>query len=111
MNILITGTSSGLGFGLAKHYLDSGNNLFGISRSKNEELAGNDHFHYLRQDISDFALLRQNVTSFLKDVDQLDLVILNAGMLNEIKDLKETSLDEIQKMNWALKHSLNLTKD
>lgn len=115
MNVLITGISSGLGFGLAKHYLNNGNNVFGISRSENKELAMNESFHYLRQDVSDFAFLRQNVASFLKDVQQLDLVILNAGLLNEIKDLKETSLDEIEKvMNvnvWANKMLIDILTD
>lgn len=115
MNILITGISSGLGFGLAEYYLKRGNNVFGISRSKNKELVMNESFHYLRQDVSDFAFLRQNVAVFLKDVQHLDLVILNAGILNEIKDLKETSLDEIEKvMNvnvWANKMLIDILTD
>lgn len=107
MKILITGTSSGLGFGLASYYLSEGHTVYGISRRSNKKL---DHFHnfsFLSQDVSDFKNLGMNLATFLKRTENLDLVILNAGMLNEIKDLKDTSLDEIEKvMNvnvWANK--------
>ncbi|SHE80486.1 NAD(P)-dependent dehydrogenase, short-chain alcohol dehydrogenase family [Mariniphaga anaerophila] len=98
MNVLITGTGSGFGFGLAKNYLEKGHTVYGISRKKNEELSLFPNFHFLVQDISRFREMQTNLVSFLKDVKTLDLVILNAGMLNEIKDLKDTSLDEIEKV-------------
>jgi benzil reductase ((S)-benzoin forming) len=107
MNILITGTSSGLGYGLSKYYLEQGNMVYGISRKMNDELKSHENFRFLFQDISNFREVETNLISFLKEVDVLDIVILNAGMLKEIKDLKHTSLDEIQEvMNvnvWANK--------
>lgn len=98
MNVLITGTSSGLGFGLANYYLEKGHNVFGISRKANNELKKRENFTLLTQDISHFREVKVNLLSFLKDVKTLDLVILNAGMLNEIKDLRDTSLGEIKKV-------------
>lgn len=98
MNVLITGTSSGLGFGLANYYLEKGHNVFGISRKANNELKKRENFTLLTQDISHFREVKVNLLSFLKDVKILDLVILNAGMLNEIKDLRDTSLGEIKKV-------------
>lgn len=95
MNILITGTSSGLGFGLSKHYLKNGHTVYGISRKQNEELKSFDNFRFLFQDISRFREMETNLVSFLNGLEVLDLVILNAGILKEIKDLKDTSLDEI----------------
>ena len=97
MNVLITGTSSGLGFGLATYYLDNGHHVFGISRKVNNELKNRKNFTLLTQDISHFREVQINLVSFLKDVQTLDLVILNAGILSEIKDLQDTSLDEIKK--------------
>ncbi len=115
MNILITGISSGLGFGLAKYYLEQENSVYGISRKTNEELNSDTNFHYLKQDLSDFENLSVSLSSFLKNVNQLDLVILNAGILNEIKDLKETGLDEIQKVMdvnvWANKILIDCLTD
>ncbi len=98
MNVFITGTSSGLGFALAKHYLETGQNVYGISRKMNEELNSYPNFHFLVQNIARFSEVETNLISFLKDVQVLDLVILNAGVLSEIKDVKDTSLDEIKKV-------------
>ena len=112
MNILITGTSSGLGFGLAEFYLKNNHNVFGISRKQNPELNKYSNFNFLSQDISHFIELEPKVAAFLEKEKKLDLVILNAGILNEIKDLYFTSLDEIEKiMNvnvWANKVLIDL---
>jgi NAD(P)-dependent dehydrogenase (short-subunit alcohol dehydrogenase family) len=98
MKILITGTSSGLGFGLANYYLQQNHTVYGISRRPNSELGNFKNFSFLSQDLSDFEETEKNIAAFLKDTDSLDLVILNAGMLNEIKDMKDTSLEEIKKV-------------
>jgi benzil reductase ((S)-benzoin forming) len=98
MNVFITGTSSGLGFALAKYYLVAGHQVFGISRKMNEELNRYSNFHFLVQDITRFSEVETNLISFLKDVQVLGLVILNAGVLSEIKDLKDTGLHEIKKV-------------
>jgi benzil reductase ((S)-benzoin forming) len=98
MNVFITGTSSGLGFGLSKYYLEAGHRVYGISRKMNEELNSYPNFYFLVQDISRFSEVETNLISFFKDTQVLDLVILNAGVLNEIKDLKDTSLHEIKKV-------------
>jgi benzil reductase ((S)-benzoin forming) len=98
MNVLITGTSSGFGLELAKNYLEKGHTVFGISRRMNETLNEYPNFSFLVQDISRFSELQTNIVSFLKEIDVLDLVILNAGILSEIKDLKDTGLDEIEKV-------------
>ncbi|MFW6371605.1 MAG: SDR family NAD(P)-dependent oxidoreductase [Bacteroidota bacterium] len=96
MNILITGTSSGLGFGLAYYYLNHGHTVFGISRKMNDKLKEYENFRFLYQDISKFSEIETNLVSFLNGIKTLDLVVLNAGMLNGVKDLKDTTLDEIQ---------------
>jgi NAD(P)-dependent dehydrogenase (short-subunit alcohol dehydrogenase family) len=98
MNVLITGTSSGLGYGLSQYYLKKGHYVFGISRKGNDELKKQKNFSFLPQDLLHFREMKTNLLSLLKDIDTLDLVILNAGILNEIKDLKETTLDEIKKV-------------
>lgn len=96
MNILITGASSGLGLGLAKFYLETGHTVFSISRRINAELSQYPNHYYLVQDVTNFSEVETNLVSFLKETTRLDLVILNAGVLNEIKDLKYTGLDEIK---------------
>lgn len=96
MNVLITGTSSGLGWGLANYYLENEHIVYGISRKLGEGQNGRKNFKFLSQDVTNFNELETNLNSFLKDVQTLDVVILNAGKLNEIKDLQETGIEEIK---------------
>ncbi len=98
MNVFITGVSSGLGFGLAKYHLEKGHNVYGISRRENEELNSYDNFRFLKQDISRFEELKTGLSSFLQNVDELELVILNAGIMNSIKDMRATTQSEITKV-------------
>ena len=112
MNFLITGTSSGLGYGLAKLYLNEKNTVYGISRRQNTELNEYDNFKFLSQAISRFIELKPKLAALLEGQTKLDLVILNAGIINEIKDLYFTSLEEINKVMdvnvWANKVIIDL---
>ncbi len=114
MNILITGTSSGLGSGLAKYYLRANHRVYGISRRTNPEL-NDKNFRFLSLDLSDFTRLKNNLPLFINDIECIDLVILNAGILNPIKDLRDTPLDEITRtMNinvWANKVLIDLLSE
>ena len=98
MNILITGTSSGLGNGLAKYYLNKGHHVYGVSRRLNGELKTFENYDFLVQDVSNFSKLETNFASFLNGVEVLDLVILNAGVLSKINDLRDTGLAEIKQV-------------
>jgi NAD(P)-dependent dehydrogenase (short-subunit alcohol dehydrogenase family) len=98
MNILITGTSKGIGAALAMKYLEKGHKVFGISRITNEKLNANDDFTFLSLDLSDFKQVEEKLPPFLQQAGNTDLVILNAGILNEIKDLKDTPIEEIKKV-------------
>jgi benzil reductase ((S)-benzoin forming) len=98
MKILVTGTSSGFGHGIATHYLEKGHTVYGISRKQNDELAARQNFRFLSQDLSRFDEMEKNIPPFLKQAGELDLAILNAGVLPEIKDMKDCSIDEIRKV-------------
>ena len=97
MKIFITGTSSGIGYGLARKYLELGHEVYGLSRNENKELGNFEKFSFLAQDISDFEYAGLNLSNFLKDVEGLDLVVLNAGILNDIKDMSETRVEELKR--------------
>ncbi|MCB2207261.1 MAG: SDR family NAD(P)-dependent oxidoreductase [Bacteroidetes bacterium] len=96
MNILITGTSKGIGAALAMKYLEKGHKVFGISRSANAKLNANDNFTFLSLDLSDFKKVKEKLPPFIQQAGNMGLVILNAGILNEIKDLKDTPIEEIK---------------
>lgn len=93
--ILITGTSSGIGYGLANEYLSRGHVIYGISRNRNDQLNHYDNYHHLAQDITAFESLEQGLRDLLKDEKKLDLVVLNAGYLGEIQDIKDTDVDTL----------------
>ena len=57
-----------------------------------------ENFNFLSLDISDFVAIENKLPAFIKSVEGFDLIILNAGILGEIKDLKDTSLHEIKKV-------------
>ncbi len=98
MDILITGTGKGLGGALAAWYLERGHTVYGINRSKNEVLEKYTSFHFLLQDLSKFDEMKRTVPGFIEKPDGFDLVVLNAGVLSDIKDLRDTGLDEIKQV-------------
>jgi len=77
-NILITGSSRGLGKELAEHFLSNGDIVYGCARSESQ--IDNQNYHHYQLDIS----IPQEVTDFFfklrKDTKVLDAVINNAGI-------------------------------
>jgi len=88
MNILITGTSSGLGYELAKEYNVKGDTLFGISRSKTDL--------DIKQEVCDFSDLQElpGALNNLIGLSQVDTAILNAGLLGTLSKSRDISIDE-----------------
>lgn len=89
---LITGTSSGLGRGLASSLSTHGWTVYGCSR-RGCDLADVRHRHC---DLAVFDAIPGALSDLLEEVTELDLVVLNAGILGAIKQLTGTSLDEVQ---------------
>lgn len=79
MNILITGSTSGIGRQLALDYLDAGHQVYCCGRNEKalQELVEHrpDSAHALAFDVQDLA----SCQSALGELPELDLVILNAG--------------------------------
>lgn len=112
MNILITGTSSGIGYGLAKEYLKRGLKVWGISRREPGDPAELGNYHHLKCDLTNYTEVANKLPGFIGEADYLDLVILNAGILGKIKYMNEVSLEEMKKVFetnvWANKNLLDL---
>ena len=92
----ITGNSTGLGLGLTRALLARGWAVRGTSRrgcpATHPRLAD------ARADLADFAALPAVLDRLLDGTGRLDLVILNAGILGEIRDLHETSLEDVRRI-------------
>lgn len=103
----VTGTSTGLGRGIASVLLSEGWEVFGCSR-RGCDLAG---IHDLKIDLVDYDKLPGQLNRLLKNVKNLDLVILNAGVLGEIRDLGDTPTEDIKSVMeinlWANKALLD----
>jgi NAD(P)-dependent dehydrogenase (short-subunit alcohol dehydrogenase family) len=98
MNVLITGTSSGLGDGLARYLASRKHSVAGISRSENKRLKTcNDYTHY-SMDLTDFDRVREQLPEILQKHAPFDLVVLNAGVLGEIADMHQTSLEDLKRV-------------
>ena len=94
MNILITGVSSGIGWGLAKHYLSDGHHVIGLSRRDCH--FDDPKWRFAKVDLSATSSISTPLSTLVTDVPQWDLVVLNAGRLGEIGDLKDAELEDLQ---------------
>ncbi len=107
----ITGTSSGLGQALAETLLASGNRVYGCSR-RASDLSG---LRQVQCDLTDYTALPARLASLLSDLDRLDLVVLNAGILGRIEALHRLPMDEakqIMEVNlWANKAVMDWLHD
>jgi NAD(P)-dependent dehydrogenase (short-subunit alcohol dehydrogenase family) len=90
MKVLITGISRGIGYGLAKYYIENGAEVFAIGRKNPFE----DAVKFYKLDVSAYEKIPHAIESL--EIGSLDLAILNAGILGEIKEMKHWSVKELQ---------------
>ena len=94
-NIFITGVGSGLGLALAKKYLEIGEKVYAVGRDLPPQLDRNPNFFFFPYDLQETSTLKTKVSEFVSN-HHFDIAILNAGILGEIRILKETSLEAIK---------------
>lgn len=81
LNVLITGTSSGIGNMTAVYFAKKGHTVFGTSRNPDKiEKKADELFTYVKMDVTDEQSIAASVQELLKKVDTLDVLICNAGM-------------------------------
>lgn len=114
MNILITGTSSGIGKGLAQEYLNQGHHVWGISR-RNADISVSKTsgvYTHLCIDLTDYKAVSEQVPLFIRSLVSCDLVVLNAGKLGRLSLTQELSLDEMKEVMevnmWSQKFLLDI---
>lgn len=94
-NIIITGTSRGIGFELALQFANAGYQVLAISRKIPQALLGNENITCLSVDLSTESELVK-VSDFLsKSWKQIDAVIHNAGSLL-LKPFSETTQEDFE---------------
>jgi len=98
MKILITGTSSGIGFGLAQYYCEQNHQVIGFSRRSNDTLLSYSNYKHYQLDLSHFEGLTDYLPSVFEYWDDFDLIVLNAGILGEIKRFEDHNQNDIRKI-------------
>ena len=98
MHVIITGVSSGIGWGLSKHYLSKGHQVYGLSRRVPEDLIQNKNFNHVVCDLTSFESIPESVSKLLSKTSKIDLAILNAGILGPIADMKNQSLVDLKEV-------------
>jgi len=92
-NIIITGTSRGIGYELALHFANAGHQVLAISRKTPQEFIENQNITCLSVDLSDETEV-QKVENFLSQTwKKIDIIIHNAGSLL-LKPFSETSVED-----------------
>ncbi len=110
--VLITGTSSGIGYGLANYYCEQQSEVYGLSRKPCDLSLQFDNYKHFQIDLLDFESLASNLQWVLEQKINFDLVILNAGVLGEIAPFQNQSIQlakEVMEINvWANKTLIDL---
>lgn len=100
-NIIITGTSRGIGFELALQFANEGHQVLAISRKTPKELIEHSNITCLSVDLSDEKGLHQ-VTDFLSQAwKKVDIVIHNAGslVLKPFSQLTQSDFEKVYQVN------------
>ncbi|MDA3883188.1 MAG: SDR family NAD(P)-dependent oxidoreductase [Bacteroidales bacterium] len=115
MNVFITGTSSGIGNGLAQEFLSRGHAVWGVSRRDTSFDAPAGSYTHCNVDLTDFDAVQKLIAEFISDVSSFDLVILNAGVLGDIKLMSEVDVYEMKRVMeinvWSNKALLDILFD
>ena len=72
-----------------------GHEVYGCSRRKPEDLV-DQGLHFARIDLADSMAGQINFCKLIDGILHLDLAILNAGKLGQIRDMKEASLEDLR---------------
>jgi NAD(P)-dependent dehydrogenase (short-subunit alcohol dehydrogenase family) len=100
-NIIVTGTSRGIGFELALQFAKAGHQVLALSRKIPQALLANENISCLSVDLSNEDEL-QKVTDFLASSWQkVDAIVHNAGslLLKPFAETSQTDFENIYKVN------------
>ena len=97
--IIITGTSSGIGFTLAEYFGKKGHQVYGLSR----KTVQSDYFTSIPTDITEVEQIKNAIATILQSEKKIDILINNAGM-GMVGPVEDSTKEDIFKL-----FNLNLT--
>ena len=100
-NVIITGTSRGIGFELALEFAKEGHHVLAISRKIPDELLGNPNITCLSIDISVEDEMREIEKFIASTWNNVDILINNAGCLvnRPFSQLTQSDFERVYKVN------------
>ncbi len=95
--VVITGTSSGVGFALGNYFHQKGYRVFGLSRS----VPAHANFKTIPTDITQKEEVKNAFQQILKETDSIDLLINNAGrgMVGAVEDSTQEEILSLFQLN------------
>lgn len=100
-NIIVTGTSRGIGFELALQFANAGHQVLALSRKANQELLSHKNITFLSVDLSNEEELQQ-VKNFVSSTwKKIDAVVHNAGslVLKPFLEITQQDFENVYKVN------------
>jgi len=99
--IVITGASRGLGLALATQFVDSGDTVFGISRTRKywpaaKEAVSSGRFKLLAGDITSEKTVKTLLQGIKRRAGRIDILINNAGYCAPLAPVEKVSLAEFR---------------
>ena len=91
--IIITGTSSGIGFTLAEYFGKQGHHVYGLSR----KFVESPHFTSIPTDITQKEQINSAIKQIILKENRIDILINNAGM-GMVGAIEDTSKENITKL-------------
>jgi len=102
--VLITGAASGIGKACVKSFLDRGAAVVGTDlNSSIKTISKNNNYLGLVCDVTDENVIKKTIEKSVRYFGGLDMVVLNAGIFPEGKQVSELTMDE-----WKKVFSVNL---
>jgi short-subunit dehydrogenase len=93
MNVFITGGTSGIGLGLALHYVKQGHKVAVASFQKREELPNlPSELFYFQADVTKEDDVKKAVDQYVLDHGRIDLMVANAGL-----NMPKTPIPDVSK--------------
>lgn len=93
LTIIITGSSSGIGFALAEYFGQKGHNVYGLSR----KVVESKYFTSIPTDITENTQVEQAISTILQQENRIDVLINNAGM-GMVGAVEDSKKDEILRL-------------
>lgn len=97
--VVVTGSNKGLGLAMVKHFIAQGDRVFGLSRS--DATFQHPHYSHSKVDISDYQAVGAFFRELRQKVQQLDILINNAGIasMNAFALTKPEKIEQIFQVN------------